>query len=137
MLTVLWLFAVIVGFFALAYINAAGWAWTVAIGAALAAAWAMHAIPLLAMLILAVAAILLAIPLNVPVLRRKLISDGILSVFRKVLPPMSQTERDAIEAPGGRLSRARQREVLRTVSAEHVSDLAVAQASLSRVDSAR
>ncbi|TMG85700.1 MAG: acyl-CoA dehydrogenase [Betaproteobacteria bacterium] len=98
MLTVLWLFAVIVGFFALAYINAAGWAWTVAIGAALAAAWAMHAIPLLAMLILAVAAILLAIPLNVPVLRRKLISDGILSVFRKVLPPMSQTERDAIEA---------------------------------------
>src|SRR5438552_285759 len=98
MLTVLWLFAVIVGFFALAYINAAGWAWTVAIGAALAAAWAMHAIPLLAMLILAVAAILLAIPLNVPVLRRKLISDAILSVFRKVLPPMSRTERDAIEA---------------------------------------
>ncbi len=98
MLTVFWLLAVIVGFFALAYVNAAGWAWTVAIGAALAAAWAMHAIPLLAVLILAVAAILLAIPLNVPVLRRKLISDGILSVFRKVLPPMSQTERDAIEA---------------------------------------
>ena len=48
-----------------------------------------------------------------------------------------ETERDAIEAPGGRLSRARQREVLRTVSAEHVSDLALAQASLSRVDSAR
>src|SRR5439155_16947511 len=48
-----------------------------------------------------------------------------------------ESERDAIEAPGGRLSRARQRELLRTVSAEHVSDLAVAQASLSRVDSAR
>jgi acyl-CoA dehydrogenase len=98
MLTILWLFAVIVGFFALAYVNAAGWAWTAAIGAALAAAWVMHAIPLLAVLLLAVVAVALAIPLNVPALRRKLISDGILSVFRKVLPPMSQTERDAIEA---------------------------------------
>jgi len=41
-----------------------------------------------------------------------------------------ETERDAIQAPGGRLSRARQRAVLRTVSAEYVSDLAVAQARL-------
>lgn len=98
MLTIVWLFALIVVFLALGYVNAAGWLWTAAIGAALAAAWAMHAIPLLALLILAVALVALAIPLNVPGLRRKLISDGILSVFRKVLPPMSQTERDAIEA---------------------------------------
>ena len=41
---------------------------------------------------------LLAIALNVPALRRKLISEGVLSAFRKVLPPMSQTEREAIEA---------------------------------------
>ena len=33
-----------------------------------------------------------------PALRRKLVSDGVLAAFRKVLPPMSQTERDAIEA---------------------------------------
>jgi acyl-CoA dehydrogenase len=98
MLTIVWLFAVIVGFFALAYVNAAGWVWTAAIAAALAAAWVMHALPLLAVLILAMALILLAIPLNVAGLRRKLISDAILSLFRRVLPPMSQTERDAIEA---------------------------------------
>ncbi len=42
--------------------------------------------------------VLLAIPLNYPPLRRKLISDGVLAVFRKILPPMSQTEREAIEA---------------------------------------
>ncbi len=40
------------------------------------------------------------------------------------------TEVDAIEAAGGRLSRAKQRELLRAVSAEYVSDLAVAQAGL-------
>ena len=41
---------------------------------------------------------LLAIPLNWPWLRRMLVSDGILAAFRKALPPMSPTERDAIEA---------------------------------------
>src|SRR4029077_8500131 len=42
--------------------------------------------------------VLLAIPLNLPGLRRKLVSDAVLSAFRKLMPPMSQTERDAIEA---------------------------------------
>src|SRR5207244_7991600 len=98
MLTIVWLLAVVFGLFALAYIDAEGWLWTAAIAAALAAAWAAHALPLMAVLLLAVALILLAIPLNVPSLRRKLISDAIFSAFRKVLPPMSQTERDAIEA---------------------------------------
>src|SRR4029077_14810997 len=42
--------------------------------------------------------VLLALPLNLPVLRRKLVSDAVLSAFRRLMPPMSQTERDAIEA---------------------------------------
>ncbi len=41
-----------------------------------------------------------------------------------------ETDRDAIEAPGGRLTRPRQRELLRAVSAEYVSNLAAAQAGL-------
>ncbi len=53
-----------------------------------------------------------------------------LAFLQDEVVPYCETDRDAIEAPGGRLSRARQREVLRTVSAEHVSDLAVAQARL-------
>ena len=32
-----------------------------------------------------------------PALRRKLVSDAVLAAFRKLLPPMSQTERDAIK----------------------------------------
>jgi len=43
-----------------------------------------------------------------------------------------ETEYDAIEAPGGRLSRAKQREVLRGVSPEDVSDMAAAHARLTR-----
>ena len=40
----------------------------------------------------------IAIPLNNSALRRAWISDKILKEFRKVMPAMSQTERDALEA---------------------------------------
>src|SRR3569832_87525 len=36
--------------------------------------------------------------LMVPALRRALVSDRVLPVLRRALPPMSQTERDALEA---------------------------------------
>ncbi len=42
--------------------------------------------------------LLIAIPVNVPPLRKKLISNHILRAFRKALPSMSQTEREALEA---------------------------------------
>jgi acyl-CoA dehydrogenase len=98
MLTLLWVVAIIVGFFVLAYLDADGWAWTVALAIALGIAWDAHLLPLFAILVMAAALVVLAIPLNWPGLRRKLVSDGILSAFCKVLPPMSQTEREAIEA---------------------------------------
>jgi len=98
MLIVAWLLAVIAAFFALAYLSAAGWLWTAAIAAALAAVWSGQWLPPLALLIIAVVLLLLAIMLNIPALRRKVLSNVVLSAFRKVLPPMSQTERDAIEA---------------------------------------
>jgi len=98
MLTIIWLAVVVVGLFTLAYVNAAGWVWTLAIATALAAAALAHLLPPLALLVLGAALVLLAIPLNWPALRRKLISDAFLNVFRKVMPPMSQTEREAIEA---------------------------------------
>jgi acyl-CoA dehydrogenase len=98
MLTLVWLAAVVAGFFALAYVNAAGWLWTGAIAVALAAAWGAHLMPLLVVIVLAGLVVVLAIPLNVPPLRRALISDGVLAVFRRILPPMTPTEREAIEA---------------------------------------
>jgi len=98
MLTVLWFVAILAGAVALAYVSAPGLAWTAAIAVALSLAWGAHVLPPWLALILTAAFLLLAIPLNIPGLRRKLISDGVLAGFRKVLPPMSQTEREAIEA---------------------------------------
>src|SRR5262249_5863438 len=93
-----WIVAVVIGFFVLAYLDAEGWAWTLALAIALGIAWDAHLIPALVVWLLGAVLVLLAIPLNWPALRRKLISDAILAAFRKVLPPMSQTEREAIEA---------------------------------------
>ncbi len=45
-----------------------------------------------------VAFLLIAVPLNVPSLRKMLMSNHILRAFRKALPKMSQTEREALEA---------------------------------------
>ena len=40
----------------------------------------------------------IAVPLNIPALRRMLISDRVLLIFRKLMPSMSDTEREALEA---------------------------------------
>ncbi|TMH67467.1 MAG: acyl-CoA dehydrogenase [Betaproteobacteria bacterium] len=98
MLTLVWLVAVIAVFFALAYVNASGWMWTGAIAGSLAAAWGAHLMPLAVVIVLAGLLVALAIPLNFPPLRRALISDGVLAAFRRILPPMTSTEREAIEA---------------------------------------
>ena len=98
MLTLLWFVAVLLGMLVLAYLNAAGIVWSALLGGAIAIAWITHALPGWLALGFAVVFALLALPLNVPVLRRKLISNPVLGAFRKVLPPMSQTEREAIEA---------------------------------------
>ena len=98
MLTILFLVIVLAGVLALAYRNASGSAWGIAIAIALAASWYVHLLPLALNLLFTVAFVVFALALAVPVLRRKLISDGVLSAFRKLMPPMSQTERDALEA---------------------------------------
>ena len=98
MLTTLFLVLVLFGALALAYINASGRAWGLAVAVALALSWYAHALPLALNLLFTVLFIAFALALAVPGLRRKLISDGVLAAFRKLMPPMSPTERDALEA---------------------------------------
>ncbi len=98
MLILAWFIAVLIGAFALAYVNASGILWSAGLAVALAFAWGAQVLPTSLVLLFAVVFVLLALPLNAPALRRKLVSDAVLSAFRKVLPPMSQTEREAIEA---------------------------------------
>jgi acyl-CoA dehydrogenase len=92
------LLALVVAFFALAYFNAAGWVWAGALAAVVAATGLAGWLAPLPLLIVSLVVLLPTVVLNIPALRRKMVSDAVLSVFRKVLPPMSQTERDAIEA---------------------------------------
>ncbi len=45
-----------------------------------------------------VVALAIAVPLNIPALRRKLVSNRVLTLFKKLMPPLSRTEREALEA---------------------------------------
>jgi acyl-CoA dehydrogenase len=98
MLTAFFLLVVIVAALALAYVNAIGRAWGLAIGVALLVSLSAHLLPLAVNVLLAIVFVALAVALAVPALRRSLISDAVLAKFRKLMPPMSVTEREALEA---------------------------------------
>jgi acyl-CoA dehydrogenase len=82
----------------LAYFQAPILLWTVAAGVMIAT-WA-SALQLSAQTnaVLVFLFILIAPVLTVPALRRKLVSDHVLAIFRRILPDMTQTEKDAIDA---------------------------------------
>ena len=96
--TMLWLVAVLALPLVLAYVNAPGVAWMLAAALLLALAWVGALLPPWLAIALAVATLVLPLPLLVPPLRRRLVSAPVLKAFRRVLPPMSQTEREALEA---------------------------------------
>ncbi|HEY5862561.1 MAG TPA: acyl-CoA dehydrogenase [Casimicrobiaceae bacterium] len=98
MLTLLWLVVSLLATIALFYVNASGVAFALAVAALLGASWLGHLLPVAFNVTLTAAFALAALVLNVPPLRRALISDRVLAGFRKVMPPMSDTEREAIEA---------------------------------------
>ncbi|MCE7875936.1 MAG: acyl-CoA dehydrogenase [Betaproteobacteria bacterium PRO3] len=96
--SLLWLLGAFLAFLALAYVRARAIAWVGTFAVLVAAAWVGALVPRWLSLALAVVGVLVAIPALVPGLRRHLVSDALLGAFRKVMPPMSQTEREAIEA---------------------------------------
>ncbi len=82
----------------LAYIRAAGPAWAIVAGAFIIALLSMQTTPEgLAAPLLGLYVIVAGV-LNFPALRRKFISDPLLAVYRRILPAMSQTEQEAIDA---------------------------------------
>ena len=82
-------------FWTLAYFAAPLWLWT---GAAALVLWADGFICHSEHIPAWIAFLVIAIPLNLRPLRRLLVTDHLLSWFRKVLPPISETERIAIDA---------------------------------------
>jgi len=72
--------------------------WTIAGGALLAVLSVVAGFGASANWVLVALFVAVAAALNVPILRRALFSDRILAVFRKILPDMSDTEKEALDA---------------------------------------
>ena len=72
--------------------------WTAAL-AVMGATWAtILGLGVAANVTLAAVFLAAAFVLNVPALRRRLLSDPVLALFRRILPDMSPTEKEAIDA---------------------------------------
>ncbi|HUP91338.1 MAG TPA: acyl-CoA dehydrogenase [Solimonas sp.] len=84
----------IAAFWTLAFIGAPLWVWTVAVGALLLPLGALGKVGVAALALY----LLLAVLLNFRPLRRAVLSGPFFGYFKKVLPEMSSTEREALEA---------------------------------------
>lgn len=71
--------------------------WAAITAAALAACWLLGASRAATITAIVLAA-LVAVPLLLPFLRKPLVTAPLLTFYRKILPPLSQTERIALEA---------------------------------------
>ncbi|HZM34120.1 MAG TPA: acyl-CoA dehydrogenase [Burkholderiales bacterium] len=76
-------------FLACAYLRFPLWAWTLAFGALAVSTQSVFLIALF---------LVLAAALNIPPLRRWLFTNRVLAVYRRILPDMSHTEKEAIDA---------------------------------------
>ena len=95
-----WLILVLgaIGILTLAYARSPGIAWVVG-AAVLIGAWSwVGTLGILATEVLFAALIVVGAAMNIPGPRRAIISDRLLAWYRAILPAMSQTEREAIEA---------------------------------------
>ncbi|HET7671087.1 MAG TPA: acyl-CoA dehydrogenase family protein, partial [Burkholderiales bacterium] len=90
--------AAIAAFLLLAYIGAPIVWWTVAAGALLTWLSAVAGFGAVTNAVLAVVFLGIAAVLNIPVLRRAAFTNRVLATYRRILPDMSQTEKEAIDA---------------------------------------
>jgi len=97
-MAVLFCLVMVAAIWFMAYNRFAVWQWSAAlIGLMLVVSLlGVHSTPLLTVQWLVLLAVI--VPLNIPALRRSLISDRVLPLLRKALPPMSQTEKEALDA---------------------------------------
>jgi acyl-CoA dehydrogenase len=89
---------VIAAAWALAYVGVPLFVWTLAIGGALFTLYGIDALGATGLAIAMVVFAPVALVLNLPPLRQRLITSFIFKPFKAVLPEMSSTEREALEA---------------------------------------
>ena len=91
-------FATLAALILLAYFRAPIFVWTAAAGV-MGATWAtVLGLSAATNAVLAAAFALIATVLNLAPLRRRVLSNPVLAIFRRILPDMSQTEKEAIDA---------------------------------------
>ena len=95
---VVWLLVLVLGTAYLAHRRTASLQFFAIVAVYLLLMGALSHAPVWLMLILWLSLLAVALPLALPEQRRKLFSAPMFAWFRRVLPPMSATERDAIEA---------------------------------------
>ncbi len=93
-----WILVALLSLLTLAYVSAPGWLWVAGAVALAVGGWIVGAVPFIVCAILLLPVVLLSPALLFPDLRKKLLTGPALNAFRRVLPPMSETERTAIEA---------------------------------------
>ncbi|SRR5712691_8638429 len=94
MITLIWILVALALAWGMAYHRVPGWAWSA--GSLALAVVTISSAHLLSALLWMVFAISLA--LNLPAIRSRLMSEALLHWFKKVLPQVSQTEREALDA---------------------------------------
>ncbi|MCB1826979.1 MAG: acyl-CoA dehydrogenase, partial [Coxiellaceae bacterium] len=100
MLALIGIIIFVVGIGALAYHRASLAVWSIGVAALLAIIIALFAPTFPAIITLAVIYILIFGILNLRPLRRYLISNSLLKIYRKMMPSMSSTEKAALESGG-------------------------------------
>ena len=98
MITLLWLIGLVLGITILAYLRVGLLNACVAVGAYLLAMTVFAPVHWFVDLLLWVIFLAIAIPLNLPDFRRDNVSRPLFSWFKKVLPPISDTEQEALDA---------------------------------------
>ncbi len=95
-MTTVWIIGIIIASATLAYHRAPLWLWTLVIAAALGLT--IYTVPSGGQIFWAAVFVLIAVPLNVLPLRRVVISKTLFALFKRALPSMSDTEREALDA---------------------------------------
>ncbi|MGL4838776.1 MAG: acyl-CoA dehydrogenase, partial [Shewanella sp.] len=94
MTTLLWIIAMILVLGALAYLRVSLLTATIAAAVVMAGGWMLDVIGPISWIVFLV----IALPFNIKPVRQHLISRPLMKVYRGIMPEMSSTEKEAIEA---------------------------------------
>ena len=98
MITVMMVLAVLTLILLLAFFRASIWGWLLASVVIVAGVAILNSISGDALMVIAIILGVIVLVLGIPFLRRLLVSHFILKIFRQILPQVSQTEQEALDA---------------------------------------